>query len=170
MFVVTHTDQRNTVSMKSINRLFEINISPIEGHRRTEVTEYTPINNEIMAISPYKRNGMWMFDDDRVGLVEELFVVDTDTLIDVVTADIPNAEDGFNMIFSANPFPGHDLMTEFVEVAEPLGNDPDEEPNARISGSWYYNEEHDIKHWLCPALFHYFPEPPERIYIQFRPL
>jgi hypothetical protein len=31
--------------------------------------------NEINVIAPYKHQGMWVFDDSRVGLVQEPFVV-----------------------------------------------------------------------------------------------
>ena len=50
---------------------------------------------------------MWVFDDPRVGLVQEPFVAGADTMIDRVVADIPDAERGFTMIFSTTPFPGH---------------------------------------------------------------
>ena len=63
--------------------------------------------NAINVISPYKYNGMWVFDDPRVGLAQEPFVAGADTMIDRVVADIPNAEKGFTLIFSASPFPGH---------------------------------------------------------------
>ena len=50
--------------------------------------------NAINAIWPYKHHGMWVFDDARVGLVQEPFVSGADTWIDRVVADIPNAENG----------------------------------------------------------------------------
>ena len=31
-------------------------------------------NNSIFTISPYKHNGVWVFDDSRVNLVKEPFV------------------------------------------------------------------------------------------------
>src|SRR6516165_12624367 len=61
--------------------------------------------NAINVISPYKHHGMWVFDDARVGLVQEPFVSGADTWIDRVVADIPNAENGFTLIFSKTPFP-----------------------------------------------------------------
>ncbi len=47
--------------------------------------------NAISVISPYKHHGMWVFDDARVGLVQEPFVSGAGTWIDRVVADIPNA-------------------------------------------------------------------------------
>jgi hypothetical protein len=63
--------------------------------------------NSINVIFPYKHHGMWVFDDERVGLVKEPFVAGADTMIDRVVADIPDADKGFTLIFSASPFPGH---------------------------------------------------------------
>ena len=56
--------------------------------------------NAISVIAPYKHHGMWVFDDPRVGLVQEPFVAGADTMIDRVVADIPDAERGFTLIFS----------------------------------------------------------------------
>jgi len=55
--------------------------------------------NEIHVISPYKHHGIWVFDDARVGLAQEPFVSGADTWMDRVVADIPNAENGFTLIF-----------------------------------------------------------------------
>jgi hypothetical protein len=62
--------------------------------------------NAINVIAPYKYLGMWVFDDPRVGLSQEPFVSGADSMIDRVVADIPNAEDGFVMLFADSPFPG----------------------------------------------------------------
>jgi hypothetical protein len=62
--------------------------------------------NAINVISPYRYLGMWVFDDPRVGLVQEPFVAGADTMIDRVVADIPNAEKGFTMIFFGGAVPG----------------------------------------------------------------
>ena len=63
--------------------------------------------NTINVIAPYKHQGMWVFDDPRVGLVQEPFVAGADTIIDRVVADIPDAERGFTLVFSSTPFPGY---------------------------------------------------------------
>src|SRR6516165_3655050 len=61
--------------------------------------------NAINVISPYKHHGMWVFDDPRVGLVQEPFVSGADTWIDRVVANIPNAENAnlFRHSFSRSP-------------------------------------------------------------------
>ena len=50
------------------------------------------MNNSIFVIKPYKWEGLWVYDDPNVGLDKEPFVGGADTMIDVATADIPNAE------------------------------------------------------------------------------
>ena len=110
--------------------------------------------NAINVIAPYKYHDMWVFDDPRVGLIQEPFVSGADTMIDRVVANIPNAENGFTMIFSASPFPGHQFQLEWRR--------------AERSGNWYYSSELDMEGWLCPALFRYFTEPPSEIYVQVK--
>lgn len=111
--------------------------------------------NEINVISPYKYLGMWVFDDLKVGLVQEPFVGGADTIIDTITHEIPNAERGFAMVFSAAPFPGHQFRLEW-RGPEGLGN-------------LYYSADLDLKGWLCPALLRYFDNPPNELFIQVKP-
>jgi len=108
--------------------------------------------NAINVISPYKHFGMWVFDDSRVGLVQEPFVAGADTMIDRVVADIAKAECGFTLIFSSTPFPGHRYRLDWSR--------------AEHDGNWYYSAELDLEGWLCPALLRYFAEPPKQIYVQ----
>jgi hypothetical protein len=100
--------------------------------------------NAINVIAPYKWHGMWVFDDPRVGLVQEPFVAGADTMIDRVVADIPDAEHGFTLIFSTTPFPGyqHQLAWRREEGG----------------GNWYHSAQLDLEGWLCPALLRYFSE------------
>ena len=116
----------------------------------------SPHVNAINIISPYRHLGMWVFDDPRVGLSQEPFVAGADTMIDRVVADIPNAERGFTMIFSASPFPGHQFRLEWRRGDE--------------SGNWYYAPQLDLEGWLCPALLRYFDEAPKELYVQVRSL
>ena len=112
--------------------------------------------NAINVIAPYRHYGMWVFDDTRVGLSQEPFVGGADTFIDRVTTDIPDAEKGFTLVFSAGPFPG---FQHRLERARPEG-----------SGTVYRSPELGMEGWLCPALLRYFDEPPAEIYAEFRPL
>lgn len=110
--------------------------------------------NAINVISPYKYHGIWVFDDPRVGLSQEPFVAGADTMIDRVVTDIPDAEKGFTLIFSAVPFPGHQFRLDWQR--EDAG------------GNWYRSEELDMEGWLCPALFRYFSEAPKQLYVQVK--
>ena len=111
--------------------------------------------NALFIIEPYKHFGMWVFDDDRVGLVKEPFVAGADQVIERSVAHFPNAKNGVILIFSANPFPGAHLTFEWRR--EEMG------------GNWYYIESLDMEGWLCPALLKYFDRAPRTIYAQFKP-
>jgi hypothetical protein len=110
--------------------------------------------NAINVIAPYKWHGMWVFDDPRVDLVQEPFVSGADTMIDRVTADLPGAERGFNLIFSASPFPGHQFRLDWRREED--------------GGNWYFSEQLAMEGWLCPALLLYFAEAPRQLYVQVR--
>jgi hypothetical protein len=111
--------------------------------------------NSVMAIHPYKANGLWVFDDPAAGLRQEPFVSGSDTIIERMVEAIPNAERGFTLMFSAQPFPG--FQVEFEWLRQELG------------GNWYYSSALAMEGWLCPALFKYFDSAPKKIYAQFRP-
>ena len=108
--------------------------------------------NSLMAIHPYKASGVWVFDDPAVGLVQEPFVSGADDIIDCMVEEIPDAESGVTLIFSAGPFPGH--QHEFARRREESG------------GHWYHSDEYQMEGWLCPALFKYFDAAPEKLYVE----
>jgi hypothetical protein len=111
--------------------------------------------NSIGIIAPYKYQGTWVFDDAAAGLVREPFVAGIDTMIDHFVKDIPDAANGFRLLFSATPFPGHMFKLEWRR--EDLG------------GNWYYCPLVGIEGWLCPALFKYFDQAPRELYGQVMP-
>ncbi len=110
--------------------------------------------NEINIIAPYKHFSMWVFDDPAVGLVREPFVGGADTIIDRIIAEIPDAEDGFVMIFSASAFPG---AQHRLEWRRPESN-----------GNIYHSAELGMEGWLCPALLRYFEAPPKELFVQVK--
>ena len=69
--------------------------------------------NSIFVIVPYKYEGIWVFDDARVGLDREPFVAGADTMIDRVVAGMPGADAGFRLFFSATPFPGYSVKLDW---------------------------------------------------------
>ena len=111
--------------------------------------------NQIIAIHPYRHEGLWVFDDPKVDLLQEPFVSGADTIIDDMVTEIPGAEAGFTILFSADPFPGYQACFEWRR--EEMG------------GNWYYSPDLGREGWLCPALFRYFAAAPEKIYAQFKP-
>ena len=108
----------------------------------------TPANS-IFVIFPYRAEGTWVFDDERVGLVREPFVAGVPEIIDGLVASIPNADQGFKLLFSPTPFPGARRFEWLREDCE---------------GNWYHAPATGAEGWLCPALFKYFAAAPRQIY------
>ena len=112
--------------------------------------------NAIKFISPYRHDGMWVFDDPRASLDKEPFVSGADRMIDVLVADIPNAAEGFRLLFSASPFPGFAAKLQWRRE--------------EYGGNWYFSSDYDMEGWLCPALFKYFEKAPKEIYVKAEPM
>ena len=112
------------------------------------------MKNQIRAIAPYWQESVqtWVFDDPATGLEEEPFVSGVPEMIDDLVAEIPNARQGFRLLFSADPFPGFQRRLEWVR--EEMG------------GNWYKADQPKSEGWLCPALFRYFEEAPAELYVK----
>jgi hypothetical protein len=54
--------------------------------------------NSLFVIVPYKHEGMWVFDDSRVGLSREPFIAGIDTMIDKIVTKIRDADQGCRAI------------------------------------------------------------------------
>lgn len=108
------------------------------------------MSNAIAVIFPYRHNGTWVFDDERVGLVQEPFVSGVPEMIDILVEDIKSVDEGFKLLFSGSPFPGY--QAELIWLHE------------EYNGHWYLWGEKKLSGWLCPALFKYFETQPNRIY------
>lgn len=106
--------------------------------------------NALSVLFPYRYEGMWVFDDPDAGLRKEPFVAGIDTMIDRIVADIPNAANGFKLIFSPTPFPGFAVKLEWRRE--------------EYGGNWYYCPQLNLEGWLCPALFKYFDKAPLELY------
>src|SRR6516225_7526545 len=112
--------------------------------------------NSINVIAPYRFAGsMWVFDDPRHGLVQEAFISGADLIIDRAVAHIPDAANGFLLIFSSIAFPGHEFHLHWRR--------------SDAEGDWYYSADFGLEGWLCPALLKYFLTPPRRIFFQVKP-
>ena len=117
---------------------------------RQEAVEST--SNSLLVIAPYRHAGTWVFDDSSRGLSKEPFVAGIPELINKLVADIPNADKGFRLTFSAQEFPGYEDKLVWKRKD--------------TSGNWYYSETFKSEGWLCPALFKYFREAPKTIYVK----
>ncbi len=112
--------------------------------------------NQIMVIKPYLFADTWVFDDEAVGLNKEPFVEGIPAMINFLTRDIPNAQAGFRMLFSAQPFPRYQEKLTWVREEE--------------DGNFYRSDTLKAEGWLCPALFKYFDKAPREIYAKAEPL
>ena len=110
--------------------------------------------NSIFVIFPYRVHDTWVFDDERVGLVREPFVEGVPEIIDALVSSIPNADQGFKLLFSPRPFPG---ARQFDWVRE------------EYEGNWYRDPVSGAEGWLCPALFKYFNDAPRHIFARATP-
>ncbi|MFM7207580.1 MAG: DUF6717 family protein [Planctomycetaceae bacterium] len=115
----------------------------------------------VLTLFPYLHTGCWVFDDERTGLKEEAFVLGMSEMITRVVVDkaVPEAERGFALTFSDQPFAGHDVELRWLRP-DPLG------------GNWYAGDVagERMEGWLCPALLLYFLDPPPRIFVRCDPL
>jgi hypothetical protein len=122
-------------------------------------TESGTLSN-VMTLYPYLLLNTWVFDDERTGLKEEAFVLGMTEMISAVIQhrSIPDATRGFDLLFSASEFDGYDVRVT-REYSEGGGN-------------WYRGDVfgHEMRGWLCPALFRYFEEAPDHIYMKAEPL
>ena len=109
------------------------------------------MSNAMMILFPYKHENAWVFDDSTYNLMREPFVFGADTMIDKLVADMPNAQQGFKLIFSQNPFPGYQQKLTWLRE--------------ECEGNWYTDQDNE-EGWLCPAMFHYFPQAPKTIYVK----
>jgi len=110
------------------------------------------VNNSIMAISPYRWNGVWAFDDESTGLVRELLVGGADTFMDKIS----NGASQVTVIFSPSPFPGYEYKVDKIEQDG--------------FGTTYFHEETNHTLWLCPALWKYIATSPDSIFISVKPI
>jgi hypothetical protein len=113
-------------------------------------------SNAILVIAPYWYQGTWVFDDSDAGLKREPFVAGVPEMIDVLVKDIPDARDGFRLLFSANPFPGYQKKLTWLR--------------GDMGGNFYRLDDPPMEGWICPAMFRYYQSAPQALYIKAEPL
>jgi hypothetical protein len=116
----------------------------------------------VLVLHPYLLIGHWVFDDARTGLKEEAFVGGMTEMITRVVASVGmrNPEKGFRLLFSDRPFVGHMVSIEKVPGgSKECGNNY----RGNILGE-------EMTGWLCPALYLYFTEAPDALFMRVEPL
>lgn len=103
-----------------------------------------------MTIHPYRDCGMWVFDDESVGLWKEPLVRGADKVCDMLAEDIPGAENGFDLMFEDSGF-ATSIRLDWL----------------REEDGWnlYFCPELGVEGWLCPALLLYYSKAPQHLYI-----
>ena len=117
--------------------------------------------NSIYTLDAYRHAGMWVFDDDSVGLVKEPFVAGADIVFDHLAGrHLDGTKTNVSVAFSTTPIPGHDVHAVLTGAD---GND----------GHFYKVEKFEgdddmvaFPFWLCPALLKYYDTAPSDIYIK----
>lgn len=112
----------------------------------------TGSSNAILVVAPYQHAGTWVFDDAARGIFKEPFVSGIPEMIDQLVQPIPEAGQGFRLLFSAREFPGYTHTLEWRRE--------------EAGGNWYHCPELDREGWLCSVLFAYFNEAPRTLYIK----
>jgi hypothetical protein len=111
--------------------------------------------NAIMVIAPYRHQGTWVFDDNSAGLVQEPFVAGVPEMIDVIVKDIPTADEGFRLLFSAKPFPEYQKKLIWLRGDQ--------------GGNYYRFEDSEMEGWICSAMFKYYETAPKELYVKAEP-
>lgn len=140
--------------------------------------------NQIMAIRPYwdADTNCWVFDDKNYGLVAEPFVLGMSEIIDQFLIDNQGTNglkprQAFTMLFAKSEMPG--TLLRLDKLYEEYGGCWYErnsgflrtQPRTLTLSDTIVPFEADVnpttsdKGWLCAALFHYFDEAPDSIFI-----
>jgi len=109
-----------------------------------------------LLLHPYYHFGHWVFDDPRVKLVKEPFVMGISEMIDQITFNVPNAVKGFDLTFSPEKFPEYQFYVLRTRY--------------ECGGNWYFSPQLEMRGWLCPALYKYFEKAPNYLYVRADPL
>lgn len=70
------------------------------------------MENAVYSIRPYKYQGTWVFDDARVDLVKEPFVLGIPEIIDRAVNALDQPESGFTVLFNDTGLPQADIILE----------------------------------------------------------
>ncbi len=105
----------------------------------------------IHEIFPRRHRGHWLFDDPRLGIVDEEFVYGMDTILDILCAKKRGLSKGIRLHFSDEEME-HALRLDWVSQEK--------------DGNWYHAKSINIFGWCCPTLLKYFPEAPKALFLK----
>jgi len=117
--------------------------------------------NVLTVIEPYWYQDTWVFDDVSMGLekeplegkLEDLGLLSS--MLDYLVKDIPNARNGFILLFPSQPFVGYQV--ELTRLRE------------EDYGCLYKVKDSGKAFWLSLALSSYFETAPESLYVKAEP-
>lgn len=131
-------------------------------------------NMKNLTLYPYLRDQCWVFDDERTGLKEEAFVLGMSEMIFrlVKAKDIPDAEKGFALHFSDEPFDDFDADLAWLRSDDSQVVPGQDGSATQTHGNWYTGvvAGEAMTGWLCPALGLYFSTAPRRLFVKVEPL
>jgi hypothetical protein len=105
------------------------------------------------VITPYKCDGVWMFDDSGTGLVREPLIKGIDTMIEKVAKlkGVANPAAGVPVLFSKTYWSGAEYCLKWQREED--------------GGNWYKSDDLDMEGWLCPQLHRYFDKAPPELWV-----
>ena len=108
--------------------------------------------NQINVLHIFKENGVWMFNDEEIGLFKEPFVSSMGDIIEMFV----DGRDKFKAFISHSPIHQGTLILQRIEDG--------------MDGLYriYDNDPSSVIGWLCPALLKYFEYYPKFIYVKIK--
>lgn len=129
---------------------------------------------KTLTLYPYLQGNTWVFDDPRTSLKEEAFVLGSSEVLTrlVEMKAIADAESGFSLHFSDEPFDGFDAELRWLRSDDAQVVAGQDGSASQVTGNWYSGvvAGEEMEGWLCPALGLYFGAAPARIYVGVDPL
>lgn len=101
------------------------------------------------SVAVYQTGNGWAFDDPIMEVSREPFVKGMSEMLDVIIEQ-SGLDKEIGLFFKDEPFNNYEL--ELKLIREEAG------------GAWYECEDLDMAGWLCPMLYAYFDQTPERLY------
>jgi len=142
----------------------------MDTFKRNEYRLLAELAMSILTINPYRLGQCWVFDDPRTGLKEEAFVLGSSEMMTqmVEARAIPNADRGFALQFSDEPFEGYDAELTWLRSDDSQVVPGKDGSASQVFGNWYKGvvAGQEMEGWLCPALGLYFRAAPTRIFLK----